>query len=84
MADFNSSTLDHNIYVFNLFLLFLKSEEDVVEPTKEETAIGKHLRWNCPKKSSTMMGNKVEYFIGKIKNQPYFQSTFVYKEHLFC
>merc|ERR1711973_817681 len=26
--------------------------------------IGKHLRWNCPVKNSTMMGQKVEYFIG--------------------
>ncbi|XP_032220769.2 translocation protein SEC62 isoform X2 [Nematostella vectensis] len=34
------------------------------EPTKEETVVAKHLRWNCPTKSSTMMGNKVEYFMG--------------------
>lgn len=34
------------------------------EPSKEENEVGKHLRWNCPVKSSTLMGQKVEYFIG--------------------
>lgn len=37
---------------------------DSEEPTKEENEVGKYLRWNCPSRPSTLMGEKVEYFIG--------------------
>lgn len=41
-----------------------EAREDSQEPSKEENEVGKYLRWNCPSKPSTMMGEKVEYFIG--------------------
>lgn len=37
------------------------------EPTKQENEIGKYLKWNCPSKPSTLLGEKVEYFIGKYR-----------------
>ncbi|XP_072428212.1 translocation protein SEC62 isoform X2 [Chiloscyllium punctatum] len=39
------------------------SEQEVGEPTKEEKAVAKYLRFNCPTKSTTMMGHRVDYFI---------------------
>ncbi|CAH3036169.1 unnamed protein product [Pocillopora meandrina] len=41
-----------------------EARDDSKEPSKEENEIGKYLKWNCPSKPSTMMGEKVEYFIG--------------------
>ncbi|GCC32269.1 hypothetical protein chiPu_0010730 [Chiloscyllium punctatum] len=37
--------------------------QEVGEPTKEEKAVAKYLRFNCPTKSTTMMGHRVDYFI---------------------
>ncbi|XP_038078797.1 translocation protein SEC62-like [Patiria miniata] len=34
------------------------------KPTDEETAVGKHLRFNLATKTSNFMGHKVEYFTG--------------------
>ncbi|CAB1317860.1 unnamed protein product [Coregonus sp. 'balchen'] len=39
------------------------SFEEVSEPTKEEKAVAKYLRFNCPTKSTNMMGHRVDYFI---------------------
>ncbi|XP_023680182.2 translocation protein SEC62 isoform X2 [Paramormyrops kingsleyae] len=36
---------------------------EVGEPTKEEKAVAKYLRFNCSTKSTNMMGHRVEYFI---------------------
>lgn len=33
------------------------------EPTKEEKAVAKYLRFNCPTKSTNMMGHRVDYFV---------------------
>uniref|UniRef100_A0A8D0QIG2 Translocation protein SEC62 n=1 Tax=Sus scrofa TaxID=9823 RepID=A0A8D0QIG2_PIG len=33
------------------------------EPSKEEKAVAKFLRFNCPTKSTNMMGHRVDYFI---------------------
>lgn len=38
--------------------------QEVSEPTKEEKAVAKYLRFNCPTKSTNMMGHRVDYFIG--------------------
>ncbi|CAL1580375.1 unnamed protein product [Knipowitschia caucasica] len=40
-----------------------KRVQEVSEPTKEEKAVAKYLRFNCPTKSTTMMGHRVDYFI---------------------
>ncbi|XP_067850999.1 translocation protein SEC62 [Heptranchias perlo] len=40
-----------------------KRSQEVGEPTKEEKAVAKYLRFNCPTKSTTMMGHRVDYFI---------------------
>ncbi|KAE8603977.1 hypothetical protein XENTR_v10014526 [Xenopus tropicalis] len=40
-----------------------KRIQEVGEPTKDEKAIAKYLRFNCPSKSTNMMGHKVDYFI---------------------
>uniref|UniRef100_A0A4W5Q514 Translocation protein SEC62 n=1 Tax=Hucho hucho TaxID=62062 RepID=A0A4W5Q514_9TELE len=37
--------------------------QEVSEPTKEEKAVAKFLRFNCPTKSTNMMGHRVDYFI---------------------
>uniref|UniRef100_A0A3B5A8M3 Translocation protein SEC62 n=1 Tax=Stegastes partitus TaxID=144197 RepID=A0A3B5A8M3_9TELE len=37
--------------------------QEVSEPTKEEKAVAKYLRFNCPTKSTNMMGHRVDYFI---------------------
>ena len=51
-----------NDYVkFNIFTL-----QEVGEPSKEEKAVAKFLRFNCPTKSTNMMGHRVDYFIGRI------------------
>uniref|UniRef100_W5MJZ7 Translocation protein SEC62 n=1 Tax=Lepisosteus oculatus TaxID=7918 RepID=W5MJZ7_LEPOC len=39
-----------------------KRIQEVGEPTKEEKAVAKYLRFNCPTKSTNMMGHRVEYF----------------------
>uniref|UniRef100_F6WQ69 Translocation protein SEC62 n=2 Tax=Equus caballus TaxID=9796 RepID=F6WQ69_HORSE len=36
---------------------------EVGEPSKEEKAVAKYLRFNCPTKSTNMMGHRVDYFI---------------------
>ncbi|CAJ0922635.1 unnamed protein product [Ranitomeya imitator] len=36
---------------------------EVGEPTKDEKAIAKYLRFNCPSKSTNMMGHRVDYFV---------------------
>lgn len=38
--------------------------QEVSEPTKEEKAVAKYLRFNCPTKSTNMLGHRVDYFIG--------------------
>ncbi|XP_068196454.1 translocation protein SEC62 [Antennarius striatus] len=40
-----------------------KRIQEVNEPTKEEKAVAKYLRFNCPTKSTNMMGHRVDYFI---------------------
>uniref|UniRef100_A0A3Q2P9M1 Translocation protein SEC62 n=1 Tax=Fundulus heteroclitus TaxID=8078 RepID=A0A3Q2P9M1_FUNHE len=42
-----------------------KRIQEVSEPTKEEKAVAKYLRFNCPTKSTNMMGHRVDYFIGQ-------------------
>ncbi|XP_072474609.1 translocation protein SEC62 isoform X1 [Notamacropus eugenii] len=42
--------------------LKIRSQE-VGEPSKEEKAVAKYLRFNCPTKSTNMMGHRVDYFI---------------------
>jgi translocation protein SEC62 len=39
--------------------------QEVGEPSKEEKAVAKYLRFNCPTKSTNMMGHRVDYFIGR-------------------
>ncbi|XP_023573548.1 translocation protein SEC62 isoform X1 [Octodon degus] len=39
------------------------SSGEVGEPSKEEKAVAKYLRFNCPTKSTNMMGHRVDYFI---------------------
>lgn len=41
------------------------SLQEVSEPTKEEKAVAKYLRFNCPTKSTNMMGHRVDYFVGE-------------------
>ncbi|XP_022090404.1 translocation protein SEC62-like [Acanthaster planci] len=41
-----------------------RDDGPVEKPTDEETAIGKHLRFNLATKTSNFMGHKVEYFTG--------------------
>uniref|UniRef100_H0WZK0 Translocation protein SEC62 n=1 Tax=Otolemur garnettii TaxID=30611 RepID=H0WZK0_OTOGA len=40
-----------------------KRAKEVGEPSKEEKAVAKYLRFNCPTKSTNMMGHRVDYFI---------------------
>ncbi|XP_069069292.1 translocation protein SEC62 [Pleurodeles waltl] len=40
-----------------------KRSQEVGEPTKDEKAVAKYLRFNCPTKSTNMMGHRVDYFI---------------------
>ncbi|CAH6789228.1 translocation protein SEC62 [Phodopus roborovskii] len=40
-----------------------KRVQEVGEPSKEEKAVAKYLRFNCPTKSTNMMGHRVDYFI---------------------
>uniref|UniRef100_A0A2K6T217 Translocation protein SEC62 n=1 Tax=Saimiri boliviensis boliviensis TaxID=39432 RepID=A0A2K6T217_SAIBB len=40
-----------------------KKKRTVGEPSKEEKAVAKYLRFNCPTKSTNMMGHRVDYFI---------------------
>uniref|UniRef100_A0A672PIC0 Translocation protein SEC62 n=1 Tax=Sinocyclocheilus grahami TaxID=75366 RepID=A0A672PIC0_SINGR len=40
-----------------------KRIQEVSEPTKEEKAVAKYLRFNCPTKSTNMMGHHVDYFV---------------------
>ncbi|KAM7248483.1 hypothetical protein CapIbe_000522 [Capra ibex] len=40
-----------------------KRIQEVGEPSKEEKAVAKFLRFNCPTKSTNMMGHRVDYFI---------------------
>uniref|UniRef100_A0A8C0YQ47 Translocation protein SEC62 n=1 Tax=Cyprinus carpio carpio TaxID=630221 RepID=A0A8C0YQ47_CYPCA len=40
-----------------------KRIQEVSEPTKDEKAVAKYLRFNCPSKSTNMMGHRVDYFI---------------------
>uniref|UniRef100_A0A8C2VFE6 Translocation protein SEC62 n=1 Tax=Chinchilla lanigera TaxID=34839 RepID=A0A8C2VFE6_CHILA len=37
--------------------------QEVGEPSKEEKAVAKYLRYKCPIKSMNMMGHQVDYFI---------------------
>uniref|UniRef100_A0A669F579 Translocation protein SEC62 n=2 Tax=Oreochromis TaxID=8139 RepID=A0A669F579_ORENI len=48
------------LHVTRFFSLLL---QEVSEPTKEEKAVAKYLRFNCPTKSTNMMGHRVDYFI---------------------
>ncbi|XP_067218656.1 translocation protein SEC62 isoform X2 [Chanodichthys erythropterus] len=40
-----------------------KRIQEVSEPTKEEKAVAKYLRFNCPTKSTNMIGHRVDYFV---------------------
>ncbi|KAM8850731.1 translocation protein SEC62 [Spinachia spinachia] len=40
-----------------------KRTQEVSDPTKEEKAVAKYLRFNCPTKSTNMLGHRVDYFI---------------------
>ncbi|XP_055501763.1 translocation protein SEC62 [Leucoraja erinacea] len=40
-----------------------KRSQEVGEPTKEEKVVAKYLRFNCPTKSTSMMGHRVDYFV---------------------
>ncbi|XP_072474611.1 translocation protein SEC62 isoform X2 [Notamacropus eugenii] len=40
-----------------------RDAREVGEPSKEEKAVAKYLRFNCPTKSTNMMGHRVDYFI---------------------
>lgn len=40
-----------------------KRIQEVSEPTKEEKAVAKYLRFNCTTKSTNMMGHRVDYFV---------------------
>uniref|UniRef100_A0A452RNS0 Translocation protein SEC62 n=1 Tax=Ursus americanus TaxID=9643 RepID=A0A452RNS0_URSAM len=40
-----------------------QGEKKIGEPSKEEKAVAKYLRFNCPTKSTNMMGHRVDYFI---------------------
>ncbi|XP_050992591.1 translocation protein SEC62 [Labeo rohita] len=40
-----------------------KRIQEVSEPTKEEKAVAKYLRFNSPTKSTNMMGHRVDYFV---------------------
>ncbi|XP_059357556.1 translocation protein SEC62 isoform X1 [Carassius carassius] len=40
-----------------------KRIQEVSEPTKEEKVVAKYLRFNCPTKSTNMMGHRVDYFV---------------------
>merc|ERR1739838_529589 len=40
-----------------------KRIQEVSEPTKEEKAVAKYLRFNTPTKSTNMMGHRVDYFV---------------------
>ncbi|XP_016365583.1 translocation protein SEC62-like [Sinocyclocheilus rhinocerous] len=40
-----------------------KRIQEVSEPTKDEKAVAKYLRFNCPTKSTNMMGHRVDYFV---------------------
>lgn len=40
-----------------------KRIQEVGEPSKEEKAVAKYLRFNCPTKSTNMLGHRVDYFI---------------------
>ncbi|XP_030887101.1 translocation protein SEC62 [Leptonychotes weddellii] len=44
--------------ILNILIL-----QEVGEPSKEEKAVAKYLRFNCPTKSTNMMGHRVDYFI---------------------
>ncbi|AWP03815.1 putative translocation protein SEC62 [Scophthalmus maximus] len=48
---------------FRPVLILKPSSQEVSEPTKEEKAVAKYLRFNCPTKSTNMMGHRVDYFI---------------------
>ncbi|XP_019712281.1 translocation protein SEC62 [Hippocampus comes] len=39
-----------------------KRIQELSEPTKEEKAVAKYMRFNCPAKSTNMMGQRVDYF----------------------
>ncbi|XP_072174466.1 translocation protein SEC62-like [Diadema setosum] len=41
-----------------------KESAEPEKPTKEETAVAKHLRFNLPTKTTSIDGHKVEYFTG--------------------
>lgn len=41
-----------------------KEKAGLEKPTKEETAVARHLRFNLPTKSTSIDGHKVEYFTG--------------------
>ncbi|KAG7267207.1 hypothetical protein CRUP_003206 [Coryphaenoides rupestris] len=40
-----------------------KRTQELSEPTKEEKAVAKYLRFNCPTKSTTMVCHRVDYFV---------------------
>lgn len=52
-------------FILSLHSLVNVCVQEVSEPTKEEKAVAKYLRFNCPTKSTNMMGHRVDYFIGE-------------------
>lgn len=60
--------LSRQVLDCNPFLFWL---QEVSEPSKEEKAVAKHLRFNCPTKSTNMMGHRVDYFTGQHTHTSY-------------
>lgn len=54
--------------IFIAYLIYCKFQIDPKDldkkPTKEEYAIAKYLKQKLPEKKTTLLGHKVEYFIG--------------------
>ena len=50
--------------------------QEASEPTKEEKAVAKYVRFNCPTKSTSMIGHRVDYFVGQ-SSRHLFISLFV-------
>ena len=47
-------------------ILFSQGQKEEDNLTKDETEVAKYLRWNMPTKKSTMYGDEVQYFLGKL------------------
>lgn len=59
-----TSCFHRSTFICVFVCVFACALQEVSEPTKEEKAVAKYLRFNCPTKSTNMMGHRVDYFIG--------------------